>query len=354
MKRIILTGGGTAGHVMPNIALLPSLEKEGYEAFYIGAYDEMEKDLVPGYGIPYFGISAGKWRRFRSAKNLLTPFKVLKGIGQARKIMKDIHPNVVFSKGGFVSVPVVLAAKSLGIPAIVHESDITSGLANKISTPFATKVCCTFAETVNEFPQGKALLTGSPIREELLHGDKEKAKKFVGFTDNKPVILVMGGSLGAVAVNDAVRGILDDLLKTFNIIHICGEDKTDAKYNNIKGYIQYEYVKDELKDIFALSDIIISRAGANAICEILALQKPNILIPLPKKISRGDQLLNAESFRKLGYSDVLDEETITNEVMYQAIMNLYQNKEKYIEKMRKSEQNNAVNIIIDLIKKESK
>ena len=349
MKRIILTGGGTAGHITPNIALLPKLKENGYEVYYIGSYDGMEKQLIKDCGIEYFEISTGKLRRYKSLKNLTDPFRVLNGVRQSINIIKKLKPDVIFSKGGFVSVPVVLAAKTQKIPTIIHESDITPGLANKISIPFATKVCCTFPETLDELPEEKAILSGSPIREELMKGDKEKAKKFVGFTNNKPVILVMGGSLGSVAVNNAIRGVLDELLKTFNIIHLCGEDKVDKDYENINGYKQYEYIKDELKDMFALSDIIISRAGANAICEILALQKPNILIPLPKKISRGDQLLNADSFKKLGYSEVLNEDEITNEIMLNNIINLYNNKEKYIEKMKKSQQNNAIDIIINLI-----
>ena len=281
MKRIILTGGGTAGHVTPNIALLPRLRELGYDIHYIGSYNGIEKELIEQFGIPYHGISSGKLRRYFSVQNFTDPFRVLKGLGEAKRLIKILKPDVIFSKGGFVSVPVVMAGKRRHVPVIIHESDMTPGLANKLALPSATKVCCNFPETLSYLPEGKAVLTGSPIRQELLSGDKYKALEFLHFTSDKPVILVIGGSLGSVAVNEAVRSVLPELLKSFQVVHLCGKGKIDHSLDQLEGYAQYEYIKEELKDLFALTDLVISRAGANAICELLALHKPNLLIPLP-------------------------------------------------------------------------
>lgn len=349
MKRIILTGGGTAGHVTPNIALLPRLKELQYDIHYIGSYNGIEKDLIEPFHIPYHGISSGKLRRYFSMKNFTDPFRVLKGFYEANQLIKALKPDVIFSKGGFVSVPVVMAGKRNHVPTIIHESDITPGLANKLSMPSATKICCNFPETLKNLPADKAILTGSPIRQELLTGDREMAKKFCHFTSDKPVILVIGGSLGAAAVNQAVRNILPELLESFQIIHLCGKGKLDESLINIEGYAQFEYIQKELKDLFALSDIVISRAGANAICELLALRKPNILIPLPASASRGDQILNARSFERQGFSIVLEEESITNETLLDGIHRLYKNRDTYKKAMSDSGMQNSIETIINLI-----
>ena len=349
MKRIVLTGGGTAGHVTPNIALIPSLRELGYDIQYIGSYNGIEKELIEPFEIPYHGIASGKLRRYFSMQNFTDPFRVMKGFSQARSLLKELKPDVIFSKGGFVSVPVVLAAKKLGIPTICHESDITPGLANKLAIPSATKVCCNFPETLENLPKDKAVLTGSPIRQELLSGNKLAAMDLCGFSADKPVILVIGGSLGSVVVNNAVREALPELLKDFNVIHLCGKGKVDESYNDTKGYAQFEYVKNELRDIFALCDVVISRAGANAICELLALRKPNLLIPLSLNASRGDQILNARSFEKQGFSMVLEEEEITKDVLRDAVYELYKNRGKYMDAMRDSGQQDSIKTIIDLI-----
>ncbi|MGN0357385.1 MAG: undecaprenyldiphospho-muramoylpentapeptide beta-N-acetylglucosaminyltransferase [Blautia sp.] len=350
MKKIILTGGGTAGHVTPNLALCPELEKNAFEISYIGSYNGMEKGLVEKAGIPYYGISSGKLRRYFDLKNFTDPFRVIKGYFEAKRLMKTLKPDVVFSKGGFVAVPVVIAASRAGIPVISHESDMTPGLANKLSLAFCTKICCNFPETIQYLPEDKAVLTGCPIREELLTGDKASGLKLTGFNDSKPVLLIMGGSLGSVKVNQAVRSILPDLLKDYQIVHLCGKGNLDETLTSMPGYVQYEYMSDPLKHLFAMADIIISRAGANAICELLALQKPALLIPLSAAASRGDQILNAQSFRKQGFCDVLEEEDITNESLYQAVTSLYQNRESYIQAMKNSNQSNAVHRIVSLIK----
>ena len=348
MKKIVLTGGGTAGHVTPNIALLPGLKELGYEIHYIGSYEGIESKLIADFHIPYYGIATGKFRRYLDPKNLTDPFRVIKGYTEARKILKQIQPDIVFSKGGYVSVPVVRAAASLKIPCIIHESDMTPGLANKLCIPGAEKVCCNFPETMQYIPEDKAILTGSPIREELSKGNKIAALDLCGFDANTPVIMVIGGSLGAANVNKAVRDALPELLKDFQVVHICGKDKIDNMLLTTKGYKQFEYVKAELKDIFAMADVVISRAGANAICELLALKKPNVLIPLMAG-SRGDQILNAKSFESQGYSKVLMEDDITNQLLVDTVHELYFNKRTYIESMSNSHQQNAIKTILSLI-----
>lgn len=349
-KKIVLTGGGTAGHVTPNIALIPHLKEADYEITYIGSYDGIEKKLIADFPeIPYFGISTGKFRRYFDTKNLTDPFRVIKGYAQAHKILKEIAPDVVFSKGGFVSVPVVRAAAALKIPCIIHESDMTPGLANRLCIPVATKVCCNFPETLKSLPQDKAVLTGSPIREELRRGSKKAGLALCGFNVLKPVIMVIGGSLGAASVNQAVRDALPQLLPDFQVVHICGKEKMDNLLLNTTGYKQFEYIKADLKDIFAMADVVISRAGANAICEILALKKPNILIPLPAGSSRGDQLLNAHSFEAQGYSIEIPEETLTPDLLTEKVHELFFSRQTYIDVMSESHQTNAIASIMKLI-----
>lgn len=349
MKKIILTGGGTAGHVTPNLALLPTLRERGYEIHYIGSYNGMERKLIESAGIPYDGISSGKLRRYFDLKNFTDPFRVIKGYAEALRLMKKYRPDVVFSKGGFVAVPVVLAAKHYKIPTIIHESDMTPGLANKICIPSAARICCNFPETLQYLPQDRAILTGSPIRRELLEGDRLTGLQYAGLSANKPVILVIGGSLGSVAVNTAVRSILPKLLETYQVIHICGKGNLDESLIGREGYVQYEYVDAPLRHLFAAADLILSRAGANSICEILALRKPNILIPLSAAASRGDQILNARSFEKQGFSTVLEEEAVTDDTLYQAIQNTYQNRQPFIDAMNQSTLSDAVGTVINLI-----
>ena len=349
MKTIILTGGGTAGHVTPNLALIPSLKAAGYDIRYIGSYNGMERKLIENAGIPYDGISSGKLRRYFDLKNFSDPFRVLKGYAEALKLLKKYKPHVLFSKGGFVAVPVVLAARHYHIPTIIHESDMTPGLANKLCIPSAKWVCCNFPETLKYLPGEKAVLTGSPIREELLQGDRLAGLQYTNLSAAKPIILVIGGSLGSVKVNGAVRSILPKLLEQFQVIHICGKGNLDESLIGTSGYVQYEYVDSPLKHLFAAADLIVSRAGANSICEILALRKPNVLIPLSAAASRGDQILNANSFAKQGYSTVLEEEQVTDSTLSEAIHNTYENRRTFIENMEKSHLNNAVDTIMKLI-----
>ena len=350
MKKIIMTGGGTAGHVTPNIALIPGLRKKGYDIVYIGSYNGMERRLIENMGITYFGISSGKLRRYFDWENFLDPFKVCKGFVESVRIIKKEKPKIVFSKGGFVSVPVVLAAKFCGVPAIIHESDTTPGLANKIAIHGAKKVCCNFPETVEYIPDHKGVFTGTPIRKDLFEGNEKVAMNLCGFIDhNKPVLLIIGGSSGAKTLNDIIRKNLSVLLEKYYIIHLCGRGNYKEDLNKVDGYAQFEYVNDELKDIFALSDIVLSRAGANSIGEIAALAIPNILIPLTLAQSRGDQILNAKSFVKQGFSVMLEEESLTDQILLDTIESVYNDSEIYIDNMKRKATINSEEIILNLI-----
>ena len=354
MKRILLTGGGTAGHVTPNIALLPHLKEAGFDISYIGSYQGMEKELIEAQGIPYYGISSGKLRRYFDPKNFSDPFKVVKGLGQAIHLIHKLKPNVVFSKGGFVSVPVVLAAKFCHVPAIIHESDITPGLANKIAIPCATKVCCNFPETMKYLPADKAVLTGSPIRRELLRGDASAARELCGFDESRPVLFIIGGSSGSVIINRVVREALPTLLEHFQVAHMCGKGNLEPSLAPTKGYRQFEYIGRELNDIFAMSDIVVSRAGANSICELQALHKPNLLIPLSAAASRGDQILNASSFEKQGFAKVLLEENLNEKSLIEAVEELYKDRDRYIRAMKESRSLDSIDMIVELLEKVAK
>lgn len=349
--KIIMTGGGTAGHVTPNLALVPRLKEEGFDIKYIGSKDGIEKEIIKDANIPYYEISSGKLRRYFDVKNFTDPFKVMKGIMEANKIIKKEKPDIIFSKGGFVAVPVVIAASMKKIPVVSHESDLTPGLANKLSAPFCSKLCVTFKESLNYIKDDKGILTGTPIRKEILSGSATKGKEICGFKDNKDILLVIGGSLGAKSINDEVRKNIKKLLESFNIIHICGKNNLDKELNNLKGYIQYEYVKEELPHLLKAADYVISRAGANVIFELLALGKPTLLIPLSKKISRGDQILNAKSFEKEGYSVVLDEDEMmeNKEILLEKIKELKEKSDILVKNMKKSGIKNGVDAILGVI-----
>lgn len=353
MKKIILTGGGTAGHVTPNIALVPKLKEAGYDIKYIGTKGGMETELVKDAGLDYVGISSGKLRRYFSWKNFSDPFRVIKGYFEAKKIIKKYKPNIVFSKGGFVTVPVVYAAAKYKVPVIIHESDMTPGLANRLAIKKATKVCHNFPETAKHLGD-KAIHTGSPIRAELFSGNKLTALDMCNFSLSKPVIMVTGGSLGAENVNKLVRSALPELLEDFQVAHLCGKGKIDNSLVGTKGYVQFEYIHEEMKDFFAMADLIISRAGANSICEIAALNKPNILIPLSANASRGDQILNAKSFTKQGFSELLDEDVATADDLVSTVHKVFDNRNDYIDAMKKSSGTGGVEKIIELINSLSK
>ena len=332
MKTIVLTGGGTAGHVNPNIALMPSLKEQGFDIHYLGTAGGMERGMIQDIdNVTYHIIRSGKLRRYFSLQNFSDPFKVIGGYFDAKKILKKVKPSVVFSKGGFVSVPVVLAAKSLKIPTILHESDYTPGLANKILLTRSDKILVTFEDTL-KYIKNNGIFTGTPIRKELYSGNKNIANEL--FKTNKPVLLCTGGSQGAQALNNALRQNLDKLLKRYNIIHLCGKNNLDSSLNSLEGYYQLEFATSQMRDFLAASDIILSRAGANSVFEFLALNKPALLIPLPSSTSRGDQVLNSQYFANRGYSMVLDQENISQ--LVKNIDELYQNREKLQNAMKQA------------------
>ncbi|ULL17590.1 undecaprenyldiphospho-muramoylpentapeptide beta-N-acetylglucosaminyltransferase [Paenibacillus sp. H1-7] len=349
MKTIVFTGGGSAGHVTPNLAIISKLKKLGWDIQYIGSRDGIEKDIIHHAGISFHHISSGKLRRYFDLKNIKDPFKVVKGIGEAYMLLRKLKPAIVFSKGGFVSVPVIVASWLNRIPVISHESDMTPGLANKISMPFVTRMCVNFPESLKHIKGDKGICTGLPIRDQILQGKASRAYDLCEFHKQKPVLLIMGGSLGAQAINKAVRDALDPLLERFQIVHICGKGHVADTYAKRRGYKQFEFINDELADVLAMTDIVLSRAGATSIFEFLALGKPMLLIPLTKQASRGDQILNAASFEKKGYARVLFEEDLSAETLVQSLDGVYENKESIANNIRTTQQSNAADTIIDLI-----
>jgi len=348
MKKILLTGGGTAGHVTPNIALISGLQGMGLEVHYVGTRAGMERGLVEKTGIPYHHISAGKLRRYFDLKNFTDLFRIALGFFQALGLLIKLRPSAVFSKGGFVSCPVVWAAWLCRVPAVIHESDITPGLANRLSMPFAKKICFSFPETEAHLPPAKRVMTGLPVRDELFRGDAARGREFCGFDGGKPVVMVIGGSLGAQAVNEAVRAALDSLLDDFNVCHICG--KGGKAPGGREGYCQFEYVSEELPDIFAMADIVISRSGATTLFELLALRKPALLIPLGTAASRGDQILNARSFEKLGYSRVLLQDGLNGAILADSVRKFYDGRKSFIDAMERAESVRAVDRVLDVVR----
>ncbi|MEW9698095.1 undecaprenyldiphospho-muramoylpentapeptide beta-N-acetylglucosaminyltransferase [Paenibacillus sp. SI8] len=354
MKTIVFTGGGSAGHVTPNIALMTKLSQLGWEIRYIGSATGIEKDIIEREGVPFYPISSGKLRRYFDLKNFKDPFKVIKGVYESYRLLRRLKPAIVFSKGGFVSVPVVLGSRMNKIPVIIHESDITPGLANKLSIPFATKVCVTFPESMQHVQDQKAVLTGLPIRDRIRSGKASAGYQLCDFHSQKPVVLIMGGSLGSQAINQAVRGNLNRLLEQFQIVHLCGKGNIAPELAGVRGYKQFEYMNDELPDVLAMTELIISRAGATSIYEFLILEKPMLLIPLSLQASRGDQILNAKSFQKAGYADVLPEEELTSDSLTERLEALHANRDAYKSAMANRNEADAVAAIVKLIETYSK
>ena len=349
MKKIVLTGGGTMGHVTPNLALLPHLRAAGYEVHYIGTENGMEAEKLRNVpGVIYHGVKTGKLRRYFDWKNFTDPFRVAAGAFQSAHLMGKIKPDVCFSKGGFVAVPVVFGAWLHRVPVVCHESDLTPGLANKLSRPFVKRIATTFPECA-QMLGAKAEMVGTPLRPELFRGSRAKGLSFLHFDGTKPVLLMMGGSLGAQAVNKALRDALPMLTGTFDVAHICGKGNLDPTLDKTPGYTQVEFLDKELPDVLAAADLVLSRAGSNALMEFQALARPLLLVPYPKGASRGDQILNANSFAKQGFSTVLEEEVLTADTLSQAIEETYKNRQQFIDKMSESHLNNAVKTIMGLI-----
>jgi len=347
MKNVVFTGGGTAGHVMPNLALISHIAKSEADVYYIGSRTGMEKEIIEKEGIKYFGVSSGKLRRYFSLKNFTDPLRIISGYIHAKKILKKLNPGVVFSKGGFVTVPVVYAARKLNIPVILHESDYSPGLANRLSLKKATKVCVSFEDTLKHVGE-KGVYTGTPLRSELFMGDKQRGLRHLRFSGEKPVLLIMGGSSGAVALNNAVEQNLEKLSGIFDIAHIRGAGNINQDINSDL-YRQFEFITDELPDVYAAADIMLPRSGANAVFEIIALKIPALFVPLPLSASRGDQILNAKYCEKKGFSHVLPQEEIEN--LYSALLNTYSDRQKLKKNMSRHNLSDAAKTISDMILK---
>jgi len=348
-KCIIFTGGGSAGHVTPNIAIINKLREQGWDINYIGSKQGIEQELITKLDISYFPIFTGKLRRYFSWQNFIDPVKILFGIWQAFWLCRRLKPNIIFSKGGFVSFPVVVAGWLQNIPVIVHESDLTPGLANKLSFYFASKICLTFADSVRYFQdKSKIIVTGTPVRENLLHGDANKGLELCGFNHQKKIILVFGGSLGAASINKVIRQALPELTKNYQIAHICGIDKIDADYN-YQEYKQFTYLNEEFPHVIAAADIVICRSGANSVYELLALKKPHIFIPLAKNASRGDQIDNALHFTKLGFSQMILEGNLNKDAVIEKVLLLTKNQHVIEEKLNTLNLPNSTKIICELV-----
>ena len=346
-KKIILTGGGTAGHVLPNITLMPILRELGFEIHYVGSHDGIERGLVEFHDVPYHGISSGKLRRYFDLKNFTDVFRIIKGVWDSYRVLGRIKPDIIFSKGGFVVVPLIFAAKLRRVKVIIHESDLTPGLANRLVEPIATKVLVSFPETLKYVPKNKSILTGVPVRGDLASASKEEGMRFLEFDENgKPLLLVTGGSQGSAAINAFVREVLPKLLEDFRVVHLCGRGNLSGI--NLDGYKEYEVLNKDLPHVLMAADIVVSRAGANTLFELLVLKKPNLLIPLTLGQSRGDQIINAQSFKERGFSALLDEKFLSEKFLDE-VRDLYINRDKYVEAMSKVELGNAALEIINVI-----
>ena len=349
MKRIVLTGGGTAGHVTPHLALIPRLKEKGYDIHYVGTPNGIERTMMEQVeGVTYHAVESGKLRRYLDFKNVTDFFRVIKGIRQATKLMRELHPDVVFSKGGFVSVPVVRGAAANRIPILCHESDLTPGLANKLSTRYAAKVCCTFPECAKAMGE-KGVYTGTPLRPELFLGRREEGLRLSGFDGKRPILLMTGGSLGAQAVNKALRDALYRLTKDFDVIHLTGKGNLDVSLEGTPGYKQFDFVTGEMPHLLKCADIVLSRAGANTLCELQALKKPMLLVPYPTAASRGDQILNAESYRSRGLAHVLDQSAMTGDTLADAIADLWNDRERLAAALESAPPPDGTEAILKLI-----
>lgn len=353
MKKIVLTGGGTTGHVSVNLALIPRLLQDGWEIYYIASENGIERELVKDLDLTYIPISTGKLRRYLSFENVKDVFRVIKGIFQSIHRIRKIKPDICFSKGGFVSVPVVIGSFFNRVPVICHESDLTPGLANKLSQPFSKMVMVTFPDTVKYIKNDKGYYIGPVIRDDLKNGNKNRAKEFFGIKNDRPTILVMGGSLGAQGLNNSIVNNLDLLLRKYNVIHGVGKGNLREDINK-EGYYQIEYIREELKDVLDLADVVVSRSGSNAIFEFLYYKIPMLLIPLPMTASRGDQIENAQSFEENGYGKMIQQEDLNEKNLLETIDYLYENRYIYKENMSSFVFNDAVDLIYDKIKEYKK
>ena len=349
MSVLILTGGGTAGHVTPSLALLPELRKRFDKIVYVGSKNGIEKELAKKEGLTFYYVPTAKLERKFTLKNTLVPAKLLFAISESKKLLKNIRPSAVFSKGGYVSLPVVIASKKLGIPVISHESDMTVGLANKIGAKYSKLFLTSFDTTTSNCK--KTVFTGSPIRQSLfVNYDKKQILKKYGLSGRKKILLVFGGSSGSQSINEITKKCLYKLINRYDVIHICGKGKGETERE--KGYIKIPYAED-IGELFYIADLVVSRAGANSLFELTALKKPTLAIPLPKGNSRGDQIDNAEYFKKRKMIDVLLEENMNESTFFNAITKLENNAMALSENCSANCQTLPNKKIAELIKKSS-
>jgi UDP-N-acetylglucosamine--N-acetylmuramyl-(pentapeptide) pyrophosphoryl-undecaprenol N-acetylglucosamine transferase len=354
-KKLILTGGGTAGHILPNLALLPYLEKQGFEALYFGSKSSMDQSIVSTMSkVPFIGISSGKLRRYFDFRNFIDFFFILLGFIQSILWLHKIKPALVFAKGGFVSVPVVWAAWCLKIPVLLHESDISPGLANRLMMPFSKCICLSFPQTLSQIPSSKARLTGIPVRSFLLNGDAKKGRELCNFDQSKPILMIMGGSQGSMVLDRLVWEKLEVLLESYQILHLGRKQQENHQIPQAKGYKFFEFVSQDLGHLYACADIMVSRSGANTLFEILQLKKPALLIPLPRSVSRGEQIANAQAFHELACGEILQQEDLTIEKVMELCEQLYKYRRQYVVNMEKWSSRQAAEKIMELIVEYSK
>ncbi len=348
MPRVLFTGGGSAGHVTPNVALIEEALTRGWQVEYVGSRNSIEREIIGQLPIEFHHIASGKLRRYFAWENFVDPFRIVWGVLQSLRLVASNRPAAVFSKGGFVSVPLVIAAWLLRVPVISHESDVTPGLANRLTFPFCTRVCLTFDATQRYLKAGKLVVTGTPIRKMLREGDAQRGREFLGLNDPRPVLLVFGGSLGARALNEQLREVIEELTQTFQVVHVTGAGQLDES-RKVSGYIQREYIADEFGDVLAAADLVVSRAGANTLYELFERRKPHLLIPLTKAASRGDQIDNARLFEQAGYSTVLAEESLSAESFVAAIVDVFSRRDAVVATLETFISRDSVNLILQEI-----
>lgn len=349
--KVAFTGGGSAGHVTPNIALIEQLLAQGDEVHYFGTAQGIEHELIAPLKIPYHTVSSERLRRYFDWRNFLTPFKVIAGLLAAVTKVHQVKPDVLFSKGGFVSFPVVVGAWVNRIPVIIHESDLSPGLANKLSFPFATKICVGFKEAMSSIThKEKVVFTGSPLRQAIFDADVSRAHEELGLDPERKIIMVTGGSQGARHINEVVRQELDTLLKLGQVVHLCGKGNLDERFEGRQGYLQLEYLNERFADLMAASSVVICRAGANTLLELVKLERPSVLIPLPLASSRGDQHLNAKNFQAQGMAKMLPDEQLNGSSLLEAVEDVLANQARYQEALRAYDLPESKQLICDLIK----
>lgn len=355
-KHVVLTGGGTLGHVMPNLVLIDRFQKLGWKITYIGSKNGPERAAIQKIaGVQYVAIPTGKLRRYFSWQNFLDVFKVFFGVVKSFFVLLRLRPNITFSKGGFVALPVVLGSWLSRVPVVIHESDMTPGLTTKLSKKFARKICVAFKDTEKYFPSTKVVYTGLPVRDIVYNASAQRGLEVSRFAGKRPIILVFGGSLGAQFLNNIIRdNVKNKNLKDFDIINICGKNNLNEEMNACPNYLQFEGLADDFLHIMACADVVVSRGGATSLFELMAMKKPHVIIPLSKKASRGDQIDNAKYFHKLGVSEYVFEEDCTWDLLFQKIQERLENKAQFLAKVEELDFDGATQNVMNILKEESK